>query len=101
MDPCQNDGTCFNNNITLLSFICLCPPDIGGVECENNYRICQSDTCWNNGRLNAEIDKENVFLLFFILQVVVWKHPTRHFSALVQLVGKIPTVNYSSITAVM
>lgn len=95
MDPCQNDGTCFNSNMTLWGYICLCPSGIGGVECETDYRICQSDTCWNNGELKyMSFDEKNHRFFCFLFQVLVWKHPTRPFSARVQPVGKIPIVNY-------
>ena len=64
MDPCQNDGTCFNDNTTLLGFLCLCPPNIAGVECENDYRICQNDTCWNNGKLTVKMNQKKVLFPF-------------------------------------
>lgn len=51
LDPCQNDGTCIRDNNTLFGYICLCHTNIGGPECQYDYRLCQSDTCWHNGRV--------------------------------------------------
>ncbi|CAF1250188.1 unnamed protein product [Adineta steineri] len=42
LNPCQNYGTCFNNNETLYGYTCSCTSDFSGSECEIN-------TCWNNG----------------------------------------------------
>jgi len=54
LTPCQNDGTCVNDNTTLIGYICLCPSGFDGTECQNDNRVCQPDTCWNNGILNME-----------------------------------------------
>ncbi|CAF3922656.1 unnamed protein product [Adineta steineri] len=42
LNPCQNYGTCFNNNETLYGYTCNCTSDFSGSECEINRR-------WNNG----------------------------------------------------
>ncbi|CAF1250224.1 unnamed protein product [Adineta steineri] len=42
LNPCQNYGTCFNNNETLYGYTCNCTSDFSGSECEINR-------CWNNG----------------------------------------------------
>ncbi|CAF0991866.1 unnamed protein product [Adineta steineri] len=42
LNPCQNYGTCFNDNETLYGYTCNCTSDFSGSECEIN-------TCWNNG----------------------------------------------------
>ncbi|UJR19328.1 hypothetical protein I4U23_022457 [Adineta vaga] len=49
MKPCQNNGTCFDNNTILNSYNCLCLQGFNGSMCENDYRSCQSNTCLNNG----------------------------------------------------
>ncbi len=58
IDPCQNDGTCINDNATLYGYTCVCVTDVSGTECQYDYRVCEADTCWNNGILNRNIDKE-------------------------------------------
>ena len=55
LQPCQNNGTCINNNTALNGYTCLCLPGINGTECQYDYRPCQLNTCWNNGRLNRGI----------------------------------------------
>jgi hypothetical protein len=64
LEPCQNSGTCINDN-TDLGYTCLCLSGFDGTECEIDNRICQSDTCWNNGKLN--IEKKNDEIIYFIL----------------------------------
>jgi hypothetical protein len=46
-------------NTTLFGYTCLCLNDVSGTECQYDNRVCQSDTCWNNGKLNRNIDNEN------------------------------------------
>jgi hypothetical protein len=47
LQPCRNDGTCSSSNTTLL-----------GYRCEFDYRPCQSNTCWNNGKCHHRTSSE-------------------------------------------
>ncbi len=49
LKPCQNSGTCYNNDILFDGYICLCVSGFNGTQCELDYRLCKSNTCWNNG----------------------------------------------------
>jgi len=49
LKPCQNNGSCINNNNTLYNYMCLCPPGFNGTECQIDNRPCKPNTCWNNG----------------------------------------------------
>ena len=50
LQPCQNSATCNNSNTTSLGYVCICPSDINGTNCELDYRPCHLGPCWNNGR---------------------------------------------------
>ena len=50
LQPCQNDGTCNNTNITTNGYICFCQSGFQGTQCQDDYRPCQPNTCWNNGK---------------------------------------------------
>ena len=52
--PCRNNGTCTNTNNTVHPYTCSCLSGFKGTECQIDTRPCQSDTCWNNGRVNRE-----------------------------------------------
>lgn len=47
--PCQNDGTCNNNDTHDRRYTCLCPPGFSGDLCQNDDRLCKPSTCWNGG----------------------------------------------------
>ncbi len=49
LQPCQNDGSCFNNDTIPYGFNCLCLSGFSGAQCEFDDRPCKPDTCWNNG----------------------------------------------------
>lgn len=51
LHPCQNNGTCVEATNVSYGFICLCPKDISGFLCQNDDRLCQSDTCRNDGSI--------------------------------------------------
>lgn len=55
LQPCQNSGTCINDNNTVNGYICSCSIDVNGTQCQYNYQLCQINTCWNNGKLNKYI----------------------------------------------
>lgn len=64
LQPCQNDGTCNNANITRNGYLCLCQPGFHGDQCQNDDRPCKPDTCWNNGkRGNLHFHLENIYHL--------------------------------------
>lgn len=50
LQPCQNSATCNNSDTNPLGYLCICPSDINGTNCELDYRPCQLRPCWNNGR---------------------------------------------------
>ena len=47
--PCENQGVCIDNNTVVSGFICQCLSGYSGKRCQVYSRICQSNTCWNNG----------------------------------------------------
>ncbi|CAF3579600.1 unnamed protein product [Adineta steineri] len=49
LDPCQNAGTCINNNTVLSGYICQCSFGFNGTYCEVDTRPCKANTCWYNG----------------------------------------------------
>ncbi|CAF0824469.1 unnamed protein product [Adineta ricciae] len=49
LKPCQNNGTCTNDETTLKGYFCSCFDYFNGTECQYDHRLCRSDTCWNNG----------------------------------------------------
>lgn len=52
-DPCQNNGICIDNKTIPIGYSCLCPPYFNGSECQNDYQLCKSDTCWNDGMYSS------------------------------------------------
>jgi hypothetical protein len=52
LKPCQNNGSCVNDNTTLYGYICKCLVGFNGTQCQYDYRPCQPNTCWNNGIFN-------------------------------------------------
>ena len=61
LQPCQNDGTCSESNITLLGFICSCVSGVNGTRCELDYRPCKPNTCWNDGTYSTTPDDRKAF----------------------------------------
>ena len=59
LDPCRNNGTCYNNTTTEDGYNCSCSPDFTGLRCEIDNRPCQPIGCWNNGR-------QSLFLFCFL-----------------------------------
>lgn len=51
LQPCLNDGTCFNNNDTGRGYNCSCSTGFNGDMCQINGRLCQLNMCRNNGAL--------------------------------------------------
>jgi len=49
LKPCQNSGTCYNNNTLSYGYVCLCLSGFNGTQCELDYRPCKPNTCWNDG----------------------------------------------------
>ncbi len=49
LKPCQNNGTCVNNNTVLRGYTCLCLLNFNGTECQYDNQPCQPNTCLNNG----------------------------------------------------
>ena len=47
--PCQNNGSCINNNSIPRGYTCTCPRGFDGTECQIDNRPCKPNTCWNNG----------------------------------------------------
>ena len=56
-EPCQNDGTCHNNDSIFYGYICSCLLGFNGTQCQFDRRLCRPDTCWNDGRI--EIFRSN------------------------------------------
>ena len=54
LQPCANDGTCINANLTVQGYVCVCISGFSGTYCELDYRPCKSNTCWNNGMINGQ-----------------------------------------------
>ncbi|CAF0729243.1 unnamed protein product [Adineta steineri] len=49
LQPCLNNGTCSNNDTNVHGYFCLCPEGFNGTECQLDFRVCKSDTCFNDG----------------------------------------------------
>ncbi len=47
--PCENNGTCNNSDTESDGYICLCPSEFNGTECQLDHRICKPNTCFNDG----------------------------------------------------
>jgi len=52
LDPCKNDGICWNSTSTDLGYICNCSKGFTGPQCQQDTRLCKPTTCWNNGTCN-------------------------------------------------
>ncbi|UJR06685.1 hypothetical protein I4U23_010971 [Adineta vaga] len=52
LKPCQNNGTCMIHTNTFFGYICQCLPGFNGIDCQHDNRVCQPDTCWNEGICN-------------------------------------------------
>ncbi|CAF0824779.1 unnamed protein product [Adineta ricciae] len=52
INPCQNSGSCFNDNTTVNAYLCQCLQGFDGPECQNDRRICKLNTCFNSGQCN-------------------------------------------------
>jgi hypothetical protein len=49
LDPCRNNGSCFNNGTNVHGYFCSCPNGFNGSECQFDHQPCKPNTCWNNG----------------------------------------------------
>lgn len=49
LDPCENNGTCFNTITNTLDYTCNCTDDFGGMQCQNDLRSCKLNSCLHNG----------------------------------------------------
>ena len=84
LTPCQNNGTCKNDNITTNGYICTCPRGFDGEQCQLDNRPCKPTTCWNNGILPVRYSIIN--MIYF--QVHAMRHRIQHSSARVPTVGE-------------
>ena len=66
--PCQNNGTCYNDDTRQDGYVCLCPRGFNGTRCELDFRPCKSNTCWNGG-IQSMLNESNLFPLFFFIGV--------------------------------
>ena len=55
LNPCQNNGTCINDNTIVRGYICACLPGFNGAECQLDHRPCQPNTCLNDGILDIKM----------------------------------------------
>ena len=67
LQPCANDGTCIDANLTVQGYVCVCMTGFNGTYCELDYRPCKSNTCWNNGMFNERRRRERETLLLPIV----------------------------------
>ena len=51
LQPCLNNGTCNNTNITQYGYMCQCPSHFNGTKCQLDDRPCKPDICWNQGEI--------------------------------------------------
>ena len=49
LEPCQNNGTCVDNDTIIHGYSCKCPMGFSGSGCQLDQRPCQPDTCLNDG----------------------------------------------------
>jgi len=45
-NPCLNNGTCYPKDELRSKYGCNCSSGYSGDNCENDNRICKSNTCW-------------------------------------------------------
>ena len=66
--PCQNSGTCYNNDTLTNGYVCLCLTGFNGTRCELDHRPCKHDTCCNNGITFCYVisNKDSMFPFFFV-----------------------------------
>jgi hypothetical protein len=50
LQPCENNGSCYNNDTISLGYRCSCPSGFNGTQCQFDYRPCKLNTCWHNSR---------------------------------------------------
>ncbi|CAF4904762.1 unnamed protein product [Rotaria sp. Silwood1] len=50
--PCQNNGSCVNDQSKILGYYCVCPSGFNSTDCEFDYRPCKSHTCLDHGTCN-------------------------------------------------
>ncbi|CAF1298869.1 unnamed protein product [Rotaria sp. Silwood1] len=51
-EPCQNNGSCIDDQTKKFGYYCLCPSDFNGADCEFDDRPYKSDTCFGRGIYN-------------------------------------------------
>lgn len=62
LKPCLNNGNCTAiDNESLYN--CSCVSHVEGYHCEHDYRLCKSDTCWNNGNHSSSFFINNIVTL--------------------------------------
>ena len=66
LQPCLNDGTCINTNLTHIGYECLCQSQFNGTQCQLDNRPCRLDTCWNNGTIVSFLLIINEVLLIIL-----------------------------------
>ncbi|CAF3918281.1 unnamed protein product, partial [Rotaria sp. Silwood2] len=52
IEPCQNNGSCVDDQTQTLGYYRLCSPDFNGANCEFDYRPCKPLSCLNHGTCN-------------------------------------------------
>jgi hypothetical protein len=60
LQPCLNVGRCTNTNSTRYGYVCRCPSQFNGTECQQDHRPCQPDTCWNQGEIVPSSSRSSV-----------------------------------------
>ncbi len=58
LQPCQNKGTCKNNDTEPHGYFCLCPPGINGTQCQSDRQRCEPNPCWHDGIRGCKINKQ-------------------------------------------
>ena len=74
LKPCQNNGTCIDNNTISHGYTCSCPSGFNGTNCEIDIRPCKPHTCRNNGTSTSfiEFHLNPRLIFFFILRYMQW-----------------------------
>lgn len=49
LKPCHNSGTCTRDINNPDGYLCICQTGYTGIRCDEDIRICNWKTCFNNG----------------------------------------------------